>query len=275
MSATLVTAPAAGWYHDPNDSGSWRWWDGSTWTGHVRPKVDTAPVAVAPPMSQPVAVQEPAISQPVAIQQPVAPAPPVKPVSLTPETPASEQEYWHSAAAEIVPIPGRSATSQHGALRSGSGGFAASAYAKSWREVGSPQTAGIWLLASLPIISFALQLALGFIFGLVQGTTGVGITPPNIVFYVIVVALGWVFAGLDVKALGEHGYPAPKIWWMLLLPPLVYFIVRGKIVRREGQRAWPPELLYFLSILGFTIIGVVFALFVMSFAGGLSGIFPA
>ncbi len=41
MSATLMTAPTAGWYPDPNDSGSWRWWDGGTWTSHVRPKEQT------------------------------------------------------------------------------------------------------------------------------------------------------------------------------------------------------------------------------------------
>jgi Protein of unknown function (DUF2510) len=32
-----MTAPAPGWYPDPADGGSSRWWDGVRWTGHVQP----------------------------------------------------------------------------------------------------------------------------------------------------------------------------------------------------------------------------------------------
>jgi hypothetical protein len=273
VSATLVTAAAAGWYHDPSDSGSWRWWDGATWTSHVRPKAETAPIAIAEPVSQPVAlpVQPASAPQPV-IPQPAQPIQPIQPVSLTPETPASEQEYWHSPGAEIVHIPGRSATSQHshfpGAVP---GGHGPTAYdlQHQWGDVGSPQTPGIWLLASVPLISFAIQFGFGFVMGILQGATGISVSPPNIVFYVIVLVLEWTFAAMDVKALGTRGYNAPKIWWMLLLPPLAYFIVRGRVVRREGQRAWPPELLYFLSILGIALIAVAFVVFMMSMFGGV------
>ncbi|MEO5921197.1 MAG: DUF2510 domain-containing protein [Pseudolysinimonas sp.] len=331
MSATLMTTPAAGWYHDPNDSDSWRWWDGVTWTGHVRPKVETAPVAVASaapvsqpvatqlpvsqpvpiqqPVSEPVAVQQPVsqpvaiqpvsqpvaiqpvavqqpVSQPVAVQQPVSQPVPVQPVSqpvtipqpgghlsLTPETPASEQEYWHSANAEVVQIPGRTSTSMASNFHSPGGGFGASPYAmREWGAVGSPQTPGIWLLASLPIISIVIQVVFAVVLGIIQGTTGVSATPPNLVYYVILVVLGWIFAGLDVRALRTRGYRAPKIWWMLLLPPLVYFIKRGRVVRAEGQRAWPPELLYFLSITlgGLLVVGaILFAIYMMGGLGAL------
>lgn len=30
--------PPAGWYADPTTPGQWRWWDGSSWTGHVAPR---------------------------------------------------------------------------------------------------------------------------------------------------------------------------------------------------------------------------------------------
>jgi hypothetical protein len=293
-----VTAAAAGWYHDPSDSGSWRWWDGATWTSHVRPRAETAPVSIAYPVSeaitlpvqytaplqavpapqtvtQPVAEAEPVVAQqPVIPQlpQPAQPIQPIQPVSLTPETPASEQEYWHSPNAEIVHIPGRSATSQHGhASGVGPGGHGLAPYDMhhQWGDVGSPQTAGIWLLASIPLMSLAIQVAFGFVAGIIQGTTGVSLAPPNIVFYVVVLVLEWTFAAMDVKALAARGYRAPKIWWMLLLPPLAYFIVRGRVVRREGQRAWPPELLYFLSILGLVLISVALVVFVMTMMGGV------
>lgn len=42
--------PPAGWYPDPRDPSSRRWWDGLAWTGHVRtpePAPVVAPVAVA------------------------------------------------------------------------------------------------------------------------------------------------------------------------------------------------------------------------------------
>jgi hypothetical protein len=229
-----MAAPAAGWYADPMDAAAWRWWDGGTWTGHVRPKVETAPVVVAPP---------------------VVPAPPVQPLSMTPVTPPSEQEYWHSPNAEIVEIPGRAATAHESHVPSGSTG---AGYAvRVWGDVGSPQTAGIWLLAATPLLALALQLVVGVAAGVTQGLTGQTIGVPNVVFSTVVLVASWVFAGLDRKTLRERGYAPASIWWMLLLPPLIYFIARGKVVRREGQRAWPPELLYFASVVGIGALAVL------------------
>lgn len=287
MSATLVTAAAAGWYHDPSDSGSWRWWDGATWTSHVRPKAETAPVAIAYPISeaivlpvqptapvpvaaalQPVA-QLPQTTQPAQLPQPAQPILPIQPLSLTPETPASEQEYWHSAAAEVVQIPGRSATSQH-ASGVGPGGHGLTPYslAHEWGDVGSPNTAGIWLLAAWPLLSIAIGLTVATALGVIQGTTGAVISVPNIVFTAVSVIAGLVFAGIDIKTLGERGYRAPKIWWMFFLGPLAHFIVRGRAVRREGQRAWPPELLYFLSVIGIIAVAVIGVILLTSVMGG-------
>ena len=259
MSATLVTSAAAGWYHDPSDSGSWRWWDGATWTAHVRPKAETAPIAIAEPVSQPV------------IPQPAQPIQPVGPVSLTPATPASEQLYWHSADAEIVQIPGRSATSQH--AHPSTGTTALPPYGMhEWGDVGSPQTAGIWLLAFLPILSIALQVAFGVVAGILQAG---GIFVPNFVYWVVLLVLAWIFAGLDAKSLAARGYTAPRVWWMLLLPPFAYFIARGRAVRREGQRAWPPELLFFLTFMGLVLSAVAVYLSVMSMLNGVLPGLPA
>jgi hypothetical protein len=292
-----MTAPTAGWYPDPNDSGSWRWWDGGTWTSHVRPMEQTAPVAVQPVAVQPVAVQ-PVAAQPVAeqpitapqpvsapqqvIPQPAQPIQPIQPASLTPETPASEQEYWHSAAAEIVPIPGRSATSHSQASGAGS----ATPYTMhQWGDVGSPHTAGIWLLAFLPIIASVLSSVVAIVLqglvtpsSLVLDPTGASQTLYAVLIgYVLVLTLSsWLFAGNDIRTMRARGYEPPSIWWMLVpLSPLAYFIARGKVVRAEGKRAWPPELLFFLSIMlpiVLTIVGMIFAASLLAGLAGVAGI---
>ena len=41
---TAATAPAGGWYPDPNDAAQFRWWDGYQWTEHVhRPEPEPVP----------------------------------------------------------------------------------------------------------------------------------------------------------------------------------------------------------------------------------------
>ena len=86
----------------------------------------------------------------------------------------------------------------------------------------------------------------------------------------------WIFAGRDIAKLRVRGYDPPSIWWMLVpLSPLAYFIARGKVVRSEGKRAWPPELLFFLSIMipiVLTIVGGIFAATLLSSLAGTAGI---
>jgi protease PrsW len=44
--------PAAGWYPDPWAAGAWRWWDGRSWTGHVRTvgRAPRLPAWLSPPV---------------------------------------------------------------------------------------------------------------------------------------------------------------------------------------------------------------------------------
>ena len=289
MSATLLTTPA-GWYHDPSDSGAWRWWDGVTWTANVRPKEETAPdavVAAAPAAAPEPYVEPPTMSTPLPQTAPVsqpepAAAAPVQPVTLTPATPPSEQIYWHSAEAEVVKIPGRSGRTADAVFRKGGDGHVSGHYARFWGEVGSPQTVGIWLLAFLPIIASVLSSVALFVLQSLVGPGGIADSPASalqiantvVVGYALVVTISaWIFAGSDIKVLRVRGYDAPKIWWMLVpLSPLGYFIARGKVVRAEGKRAWPPELLFFLSIMVPTLLTVAGIIFAASMLAGLAGL---
>lgn len=57
-----ASTPAPGWYPDPAGSSSYRWWDGGSWTAHLRapePVVPVEPVAVAPVAVAPVAAPAP------------------------------------------------------------------------------------------------------------------------------------------------------------------------------------------------------------------------
>lgn len=292
-----MTAPAAGWYHDPSDSGAWRWWDGASWTDHVQPVEEpAAPVVAAvviepvpthppvfeqsaPPAPEPAPAPEP-VAAPVApvdaqtIPQPgqVAPAPAAAPagnVSLTPAIPVTDQAYWHSANAEMVDVPRINHTST-GSIAVQNGPKLPS-YVRDWNDLGSPNTGGIWLLAFSPLI----YVGVSFFIGLINGLSGSPFGQ-----YVSLVAIGvysglnWVFAYADQRALRDRGYHPPAVWWMLLLPflPLGYLIARGRAVRREGMRAWPPELVFFLCFFGVIAMTVLSVLALAAFLSGIPGI---
>lgn len=60
MSATPPGSPPAGWYPDPNDASSLRYWDGSTWTDHRAPATPAAPAGPGgAPYGQPTAGRPP------------------------------------------------------------------------------------------------------------------------------------------------------------------------------------------------------------------------
>jgi hypothetical protein len=258
----------------------------------------TAPTytALAPPSTQSVPTQAPAAPEPVAqaapqpaqqagpqtIPQPgqQVPQPNGRPATMTPETPPSEQEYWHSPNAEVVKIPGRSSTTHDAAYRAGGEGHVSGHYARFWGDAGSPNTAGIWLLAVLPIIGSVLLTIASVIFStLAGGRAGVEADPlgaiqtligVSIAYAVVITVMAWSFAGNDIKTLRKRGYDPPTIWWMLVpLSPLAYFIARGKAVRREGRRAWPPELVFFLLVVLPWIFSLLMSIFAAAITNGL------
>jgi len=282
-----MTEPAAGWYHDPADAGAWRWWDGSTWTDHVRP-MDEPQVVTGPVQYEPVPTHAPVFEEPIVAPQPVtaptqvgpttipqpgqvASAPTAVPpaggaVRMTPETPVGDQLYWHSSAAEVIEVPRLShpVTSSH----AGPGGAARTpSYVRDWNDLGSPHTPGIWLLAFWPLIGSAVAVGLY----IAMNYAGVLGTVPALVGGGAALLLAWTFAAMDARALGERGYHPPRLAWMLLFPPLAYLISRGKAVRRESKSAWQPELLFIVTLLG--VVAMVAAA-VLLFAAVIFSMLP-
>ena len=109
----------------------------------------------------------------------------------------------------------------------------------------SASTVWIWLLA------FGLYLW-GVPAGLIDGIW-LSLVPEaqrditiGLVAFVVSMVVGlvplWVFAGLDIRALGARRLPAPSILWMLLLPPLGYFLARRSALKGTGARWRGPQL---------------------------------
>jgi hypothetical protein len=213
---------------------------------------------------------------PEIIPQPgqAAPAPPAASapavstggVPMTPSTPVSDQLYWHSAAAEVVEVP---RITQHRPSNVGPrSATRAPSYVRDWNDLGSPNTPGVWLLAFSPIIGVAAVLLLDTALGFAGVNGGISLGAGAL----LALLLNWVFAAMDARSLAQRGYHQPRLAWMLLLPPLAYLIARGKEVRRESKRAWPPELVFILNFLGFGALTVVaWLLFASAFLAVLPG----
>jgi hypothetical protein len=164
---------------------------------------------------------------------------------MTPSTPVSDQLYWHSAAAEVVEVP--RVTQQRQSTVGPRSATRAPSYVRDWNDLGSPDTAGVWLLAFSPLIAVVVVLLIDVAMGFAGLPGGITLGAGGLA----ALLLTWVFAALDANSLAQRGYHRPRLAWMLLFPPLAYLIARGKEVRRESKRAWPPELVFIVNFLGF------------------------
>ncbi len=117
-------------------------------------------------------------------------------------------------------------------------------------------TVWLWILA------FSI-----YVFGIPAGIVeGVGLalfgtmpdTLPLIVGAAIVLGMLplLVFADLDGRALRRLGHPAPSPLWMLLLPPLAYFIARRATLRGADAPARGPWIAMWV-VLGATVVPAI------------------
>jgi len=217
--------PVAGWYEDPAGGGGVRWWDGSTWTQHARPR-EVEPVAEVPgttqgrhrsPVAEPAApvAQRPTqqlVPQPIhqPAYQPMAPRYQAAPTSIPNP---SGQPAWAAAPHAIGP-QGRA---PHG------GGL----YNPAWDAYHGKNSAAAWSLA-LGIISAALLL-LTELLGYAPGLPGIG-------------AVIWGIVGISRSRRIGAGR-ARSIWGLslgvvsLIAALIIHFVVVAAILGPHYDRA--------------------------------------
>lgn len=284
----------AGWYQDPAGSDALRWWDGAAWTTQLRahqtppaavgvgswilpspgngPGSGFSPAAIAAPV-QPLAITASASTHAGAPAAPVGHAAPQMDhyAQATPQHNSSvltapEPDYYGQPAAHhdpyaqpaVQPNPlaqlySEPATQSAPSTESTAGGPTRSA-----------QTAGVWLLALYPalVIPIAVSVQWGADWVLTQ--LALAFPGSNVIGAAVAIIIGWVFAGADVGRLGKRGYRPPSILWMLLLPPLGYFIARSVALRRDGGKTWPAGIVLGISYAVFAAVVVLMISIVMA-----------
>ncbi len=240
MTNTAGPTPA-GWYADPSGSGKLRWWDGSTWTAHLAPQQTPAPVAT--PVVQTPVVQTPVVQTP-AVHPPVLP-----PFQIA--TQAGQPAY--------DPFAGSQNTVQQASPYG-------TAYTDDFARPVQSNTVGAWLLAFSGLLTTIGIVIYGAIAGFaftssynLGGYLGVG---------AVVYLITLFFAEADRRRLKSLGYlRVPSLWWMLLVPPLIYLILRTVAVWGEVRRGLAPLITYVVvNVVSGILLSVAFAVL---FSGAL------
>jgi len=240
----MTDAPIAGWYPDPQDAAAWRWWDGADWTSDVvtRPGAAKTPVDEAP--------RRPADwgwdNTPVLASAGAA--------VVAPERTAPKVTPAKAAKAEKPAKPAKAEKPQR-AAKPATAGPAAGA-----DPTASTSTAWIWILVFSPIIYGVLAGALlQYVLPLFTDEAADTLLLVAIALLVVPVVPLWIFADLDGRALRTRGFDAPSVLWMLLLPPLAYFVGRAVLLRRAGASSLAP-LIALIVVLALVAAAVVLLL---------------
>ena len=244
-SAVRSNRPAAGWYPDPADSRSMRWWDGSCWTEHTR-QIAPTPLAVsadALPTRRSLRAAEAA-----SIASGSSSAGSSAVTTLEHETPlnVAQVEAVQPAATPMPPLlfEAQRATAGDGLddkpVR----------IPPLLRVQGSSQTVPGWLVAVSPVWVSLVTLAI--IMPSLSNVASSGVSLLAMAgaiaaFVVIVFLVRW-----DGSTLRDRGHAAPTAW--AILAPLIYFIVR--VVQVGRASAWMLVAFIVSSVLSQVILFV-------------------
>ncbi|MEO7349798.1 MAG: DUF2510 domain-containing protein [Terrimesophilobacter sp.] len=200
---TPSTVIIAGWYPDPTDNTQARWWDGTEWGSATRPRQTEAP----PKPAEPVHHNRYFSPVPLRTEAVLPPIDPYRPLNRRDDS----QGFVSMGLKPVIKFtPTR-------------------AY-----------TGSVWAIATMPIWSTIVVLALTIILGDLYTTFLISIT--SVTVLVILIA----FAIHDQKRMLNSLHPkAASPWWMIL-SPLIYLIVRGVHVSRTVGHGWAPLIVFLI-----------------------------
>lgn len=245
--------PVAGWYDDPDIALRLRWWDGSRWTQHTRPKpiVHSDPAAPGAPLAH---AQGTTTSDAATLSAPTSGA--------TVAAPVGEEPYSYSVPYSATPTSAPSTTTEGGAVRSSPlGTFGARSVSRHelWNTNAqsmdyTPErttTVSAWMLAGTPLVAFLAQLA-------VTVLTGIESTPWFWVLAASLLPIMWiiVFVRRDREKLHEWGHLERASGWWALLGSYGYLTARGIVVQRQAGRGWWPLIVTLLLTAGLVSLGI-------------------
>ena len=201
--------PVAGWYDDPDVALRLRWWDGTLWSHHTRPK----PV-IEHPAEQAVTGHVTTIDSngggSTIIAAPVAVEPYgySAPYSWSPGSATSPDTALHTAPQVLEYVPDRASTP------------------------------AAWALAATPLVTAAAQAAAAVLAGF-ESTSFIWIAGAAIVPVLWLI----IWVRRDRNTLYDWGHLSRAHWAWAFLGDIGYLTARTIVVRRQTQgRGWAPLL---------------------------------
>ncbi|MEO6115280.1 MAG: hypothetical protein ABIP33_02755, partial [Pseudolysinimonas sp.] len=221
------------------------------------------------------------IPQPLQLGAPTAPTMPATPSELVPATPNAPVEYWPTQGTPpgggqyqpnpgdyvpfdpnsvrldpvpVIPFSSRDPYSSASTARPGMRAYAAGPVG----PTGSTWTGGLAFMLLAPLISAATF----FVWTQLTAVDALSLAGVSWLPFALggISLIGLASAQIDRGALARRGYfDLASPFWVLLLPPLIYLIVRAMRLRGQGRGAAPAIGLWVLSYLaGSVLLGVIF-----------------
>lgn len=222
MADVSIANIPAGWYPDPMGLPQRRWWDSSSWTQHVTPERQDAPLPHSMGRSTDAHSDHAAYASHENAGS----------VGTLTQTRPTERVDQRRARAAVVDVPEMAHAYIPMAVNT----------PVQFRKPEGPRasgTAAVWMIAVMPAVQLATVLALIIVVGDFGSFMQVAVA---FVFFL------WtaVLASHDKRRLLTLGHRHAATPWWLLLTPLAYLIARTVCVRKQGSHGSAPMWVYIL-----------------------------